>query len=163
MRGLGFYLRLAGQGIGKNGRVYLPYIITCIGMVMMYYIVGALETSSIIAEMRGGQTVQEIMVLGEIVVGFFSLLFLLYTNSFLLRRRKKEFGLYNILGMSKRNLARVLLLENLLVAALALVGGLGLGIVFSKLAELSLSRLLAVGPDFGFEISPAAIISCLKL
>ncbi|MCX4265650.1 MAG: FtsX-like permease family protein, partial [Firmicutes bacterium] len=76
-----------------------------------------------------------------------------------LRRRKKEFGLYNILGMSKRNLARVLLLENLLVAALALVGGLGLGIVFSKLAELSLSRLLAVGPDFGFEISPAAIIS----
>ena len=163
MRGLGFYLRLAGQGIGKNGRVYLPYILTCVGMVMMYYIVGALETSSIIAEMRGGQTVQEIMSLGEIVVGFFSLLFLLYTNSFLLRRRKKEFGLYNILGMSKRNLARVLLLENLLVAVLALAGGLGLGIVFSKLAELSLSRLLTVGPDFGFEISTTAILSCLKL
>ena len=163
MRGLGFYLRLAGQGIVKNARVYLPYIITCLGMVMMYYIVGALESSKIVAEMRGGSTVQDVMSLGEMVIGFFSLLFLLYTNSFLLRRRKKEFGLYNILGMSKRNLAWVLLLENLMVAALALVGGLGLGIVFSKLAELSLSRLLAVGPDFGFEISTVAIISCLKL
>lgn len=163
MRGFGFYLRLAGQGIVKNGRVYLPYIFTCVGMVMMFYIVGALETSSIVAEMRGGDTVQQILALGELVVSFFSLLFLLYTNSFLLRRRKKEFGLYNMLGMSKRNLARVLLLESLLVAALALAGGLGLGVVFSKLAELSLSRLLAVGPNFSFEISLAAIFKCLRL
>lgn len=163
MRGFAFYTRLAWQGITKNGRVYLPYILTCVGMVMMYYIVGALESSSVVAEMRGGDTVQQILSLGEVVVGFFSLLFLLYTNSFLLRRRKKEFGLYNMLGMSKRNLARVLLIENLLVAALSLAGGLTLGIVFSKLAELSLSRLLAAGPSLVFEISLSAIMSCLKL
>ncbi len=163
MRGFAFYTRLAWQGITKNARVYLPYIFTCVGMVMMYYIVGALEDSSVVAEMRGGDTVQQILSLGELVVGFFSLLFLLYTNSFLLRRRKKEFGLYNMLGMSKRNLAWVLLIENLLVAALSLAGGLGLGVVFSKLAELSLSRLLAAGPSLVFEISLVAICKCLTL
>lgn len=163
MRGFGFYARLAWQGITKNGRVYLPYIITCISMVMMYYIICALQTSTSLAAMRGGSTVQEILSLGQIVVGFFSLLFLLYTNSFLLRRRKKEFGLYNTLGMSKRNLAIVLLLENLFTAALALVGGLGLGILFSKLAELSLSKLLRGGPSLIFEISLPGMASCLSL
>lgn len=163
MRGFGFYTRLAGQGMLKNGRVYLPYILTCIGMVMMYYIVCALQTSTALETMRGGRTVQEIMSLGQIVIGFFSLLFLLYTNSFLLKRRKKEFGLYNILGMSKLNLARVLLLETILSAVLAVVSGLGLGILFNKLAELSLSQLLSSGPSMVFEISPAAIISTLKL
>ena len=147
MRGFGFYTRLAWQGMCKNGRVYLPYILTCIGMVMMYYIVCALQNSTAVETMRGGSTVQEILSLGQIVIGFFSLLFLLYTNSFLLKRRKKEFGLYNILGMSKLNLARVLLLETLLTAALALLSGLGLGLLFSKLAELSLSRLLSSGPS----------------
>ena len=163
MRGFGFYTRLAWQGMCKNGRVYLPYILTCIGMVMMYYIVCALQNSTAVETMRGGSTVQEILSLGQIVIGFFSLLFLLYTNSFLLKRRKKEFGLYNILGMSKLNLARVLLLETLLTAALALLSGLGLGLLFSKLAELSLSRLLSSGPSLVFEISPLAIISTLKL
>ena len=163
MRGFGFYTRLAWQGMCKNGRVYLPYILTCIGMVMMYYIVCALQNSTAVETMRGGSTVQEILSLGQIVIGFFSLLFLLYTNSFLLKRRKKEFGLYNILGMSKLNLARVLLLETLLTAALALLSGLGLGLLFGKLAELSLSRLLSSGPSLVFEISPLAIISTLKL
>ena len=163
MRGFGFYTRLAWQGMCKNGRVYLPYILTCIGMVMMYYIVCALQNSTAVETMRGGGTVQEILSLGQIVIGFFSLLFLLYTNSFLLKRRKKEFGLYNILGMSKLNLARVLLLETLLTAALALLSGLGLGLLFGKLAELSLSRLLSSGPSLVFEISPLAIISTLKL
>ncbi len=163
MRSFGFYTRLAWQGMLKNGRVYLPYILTCVGMVMMYYIVCALQLSTAVETMRGGSTVQEILSLGQIVIGFFSLLFLLYTNSFLLKRRKKEFGLYNVLGMSKLNLARVLLLETILTAVIAAVGGLGLGLLFSKLAELSLSRLLSAGPSLVFEISLPAIISSLRL
>ena len=163
MRSFGFYTRLAWQGMLKNGRVYLPYILTCVGMVMMYYIVCALQLSTAVETMRGGSTVQEILSLGQIVIGFFSLLFLLYTNSFLLKRRKKEFGLYNILGMSKLNLARVLLLETILTAVIATVGGLGLGLLFSKLAELSLSRLLSAGPSLVFEISLPAVISSLRL
>lgn len=161
-RRFGFYLRLAWQGICKNGRVYVPYIVTCVGMVMMYYIVSALSLSQNVADMRGGGDIQMLLGLGRNVIGFFALLFLVYTNSFLLRQRKKEFGLYNILGMSKLNLARVLLWETALVAGIAIIGGLGLGVLFAKLAELILTRLLGEGVRFQFDLAPEAMgLSCV--
>lgn len=100
----GFYIRLAGEGISKNRKLYFPYILTCICMIMMYYIVSFLSISKELASIRGGEMLQGLLSMGVFVVAVFALIFLYYTNSFLIRKRKKELGLYNILGMGKRNL-----------------------------------------------------------
>ena len=136
----GFYPRLALTGITKNRRIYLPYLLTCAGMVMMFYIVCFLSVNPTVRSIPGGDTMQTMLSLGCVVLGVFSLIFLFYTNSFLMRRRKKEFGLYNILGMGKRNLALALLWECLLTAAISFAGGLLCGILFSTLGVLLLSR-----------------------
>ena len=133
----GFYGKLALTGITKNKKLYYPYILTCICMVMMFYIISYLHYSDTIASMNGGQIMRSTLNLGSIVVGIFSCIFLFYTNSFLIRRRKKEFGLYHILGMGKLNIARILFWETLLTAVISLVLGIGFGILFSKLAELA--------------------------
>ena len=137
-----FYPKLAWTGIRKNKRLYTPYILTCMGMVMMFYIISFLASSALLTGMPGGDTMQGMLGLGERVIGVFALIFLFYTNSFLARRRKKEFGLYNILGMGKRNLARVLVWESLIIAAISLGGGLVAGVVFSKFAELAMVNIL---------------------
>ena len=139
----GFYSRLAWTGIRKNRRFYTPFILTCIGTVMMYYIVSYLATLPASIPMKGGATMQSVMELGRIVIAIFAAIFLFYTHSFLIRRRNREFGLYNILGMDKHHIGRILLWETLMVMGISLVGGLGLGIVFSKLAELALVKFLS--------------------
>ena len=144
----GFYLKLAMSGIRKNKNTYLPYILTGIGMVMMYYIVSFLSCSSSVESMRGGSVVREFLSLGSNVIGLFALILLFYTNSFLMKRRKKEFGLYNILGMGKNNLSRVLIWETLIISVVSIIGGLGCGILFSKAVELLIGRML--GSDVGF-------------
>lgn len=103
----GFYPKIAWTGIRKNSRLYTPYILTCMGMVMMYYIISFLNTSSILLSIPGGATMKTILGMGTGVICVFAVIFLFYTNSFLIRRRKREFGLYNILGMGKKNLALV--------------------------------------------------------
>ena len=92
----GFYIRLAGEGISKNRKLYFPYILTCICMIMMYYIVSFLSISKELASIRGGEMLQGLLSMGVFVVAVFALIFLYYTNSFLIRKRKKELGLYNI-------------------------------------------------------------------
>ena len=104
----GFYPKLAFDGIRKNKKMYLPYILTSIGMVMMYYIIIFLQFSQSIKDAVQSSTVSEILGLGSWVIAIFSCIFLFYTNSFLIKRRKKEFGLYNILGMDKHNLGIIL-------------------------------------------------------
>ena len=136
------YPKLAWTGIRKNSRLYLPYILTCIGMVIMFYIVSFLSTNDYIRSQKGGDEMQMVLGLGCGVIGFFSALFLFYTNSFLMRRRKKEFGLYNILGMGKWNIARVLLWETIMIAGISLLAGVALGILLSKIAELCMINIL---------------------
>lgn len=108
--------------------------------------------------MRGGAIVQTMLNLGTITVGIFSCIFLFYTNSFLIRRRKKEFGLYHILGMGKRNIARILFWETMLTALISLVIGIGFGILFSKLAELGMLRLMHAQATYSMQISPDSIL-----
>ena len=148
----GFYLKLALSGIRKNKKTYVPYILTGIGMVMMYYIVSFLSCSSSVAAMHGGDVVREFLSLGSNVIGLFALILLFYTNSFLMKRRKKEFGLYNILGMGKNNLSRVLIWETLIISVISIIGGLGCGILFSKAVELLIGRMLGSDVGFRFEI-----------
>ena len=151
------YPRLALDGIRKNRRLYIPYILTCIGMVMMYYILEFLSNSPLLEQMRGGGTVSVVLILGKFVITVFSALFLLYTNAFLIRRRNMEFGLYNILGMDKRSIGRVILWESLFVSVLGLAGGLVCGIAFSKFAELGLLKATHAQIDYRFRVIPASI------
>lgn len=152
-----FYPRLAWTGIKNNRRLYLPYILTCIGMVAMFYIMLSLSTGEFLDKMRGGTTLGSVLGLGAGVIGFFAVLFLFYTNSFLIRRRKKEFGLYNILGMGKRNIARVLFSETLILATVSLVFGLILGAALSKLAELGLAYFVESDAGYDFTVYPTAM------
>ena len=159
---LGFYPKLALTGIAKNKKTYIPYILTGIGMVMMFYIVAFLSKNHAVGAMRGGESVQGFLSLGITVIGIFSTILLFYTNSFLIRRRKKEFGLYNILGMGKGNLSRVILWESLIIAVTSIVLGLGCGVLFSKAAELLVSKLLNSTVGFNFTINKDALVMTLK-
>lgn len=158
----GLYLKLAWQGIRRNRRLYVPYLLTCIGVVLVFYILSFLSECPMLQQMSGGGVLSAILAFGAIVVGIFSFIFLLYTNSFLVRRRMTEFGLYNILGMNKRNLARILTWETLLIAAASLLFGLAGGVVLSKLAELALAYLLKLDVYMAFTISTNALwIACI--
>ena len=126
-------------------------------MVAMFYIMLSLSTGEFLDTMRGGATLGNVLGLGAGVIGFFAVLFLFYTNSFLIRRRKKEFGLYNILGMGKRNIARVLFSETLILAAVSLVFGLILGAALSKLAELGLAFFVESDAGYNFTVYPTAM------
>lgn len=155
-RGGRIYPRIALSGIVKNRRTYGPYLLSCIGMVMMYYILLFLMESDRVAAMKGGDTLQTMLSLGSGVYMVFIVIFLFYTNSFLIKNRKREFGLYNILGMGKGNLARVLIWESLMMAVVSLAGGLLCGILFSKFAELCMARILdgEISMSFSIEFSP---------
>ena len=150
MRGA-FYPKLAWNGIRKNKRLYLPYILAGSVMVMMFYILSFLSDSPAIAEMRGGSVVESILPLGSNVIGIFSILFLFYTNSFLIRQRYHEFGLYNVLGMDKRNIGKIMVWECFIVGIIAIVLGLVAGVALSKAAELVLLNLLGI--DINYELS----------
>ncbi len=158
---LDFYPKLAWTSITKNRKLYFPYLMTCICMVAVYFIICSTCSSPVIAAMPGGLQTQAIMGFGKLVIAFFSLLFLFYTNTFLLRRRSMEFGLYNILGMSKRNIVIIALFETLIVAGISLTAGLFFGLLLSKLSELCLLRLIKVGVDFKLFFSANAFFSTL--
>ena len=157
MKKLALYPRLAMMGITKNKQLCFPYILTCIGMVMMYYIMKSLSVCDLLKNISRGGSLMMILALGRIVIAVFALIFLFYTNSFLIRRRNRELGLYNILGMDKLNIAWVISLESIMTAAVGLFGGLFFGILFSKFAELGLLRVIHADVDYTFRVSPLAI------
>lgn len=148
----GIYRTLAWTGIKNNRKLYQPYILTCMGTVMMCYIISFLSTSPTFFAIKGGETVQSFLQMGVGVMEVFSLIFLFYTNSFLIRRRKKEFGLLNILGLGKWHLAKVMFVETLMTAGLTLFGGLFFGILFSKLAELFMIKVLGGTAAYGLSV-----------
>ena len=159
----GFYIRLAKDGIMKNRKLYFPYILTCICMIMMFYIIYYIGFSADFTKVRGGDMLQSFLSMGVFVIAIFALIFLFYTNSFLIRRRQKEFGLYNILGMGKRNLVKILVWENVLTAVISIVSGLFLGILFSKLAELAALRILGGDTGFAIRVEPKPIMATAAL
>lgn len=160
---IGFYPKLAFDGIRKNKRMYIPYILTCIGMIMMYYIISFLRYSDTVLYLTGAGTIKEMLEIGSWVIAIFSCIFLFYTNSFLIRRRKKEFGLYNILGMGKRNIGFILLWETLIIAFFSLAVGLFAGFAFSKLAELGLVNMIQGDVNYSLSVSFNAIAMTMTL
>ncbi|MCR1898919.1 ABC transporter permease [Irregularibacter muris] len=151
-----FYIKLAWNNIKKNSKSYIPYILTCIGMIIMFYNMCYL----LIAKEIGydDASLRSILGFGTIVTGVFAFIFLSYTNRFLIRQRKKEFGLFNILGMEKRHISRVMLLETLMISTISLVIGVLGGIAISKLLALLLLRIINFDVVFGFEIPINAVL-----
>lgn len=152
-----FYPKLAAGNIKKNARTYIPYMLTCIITVAMYYIVKSLSQNPGVKEMVGGGYLSELMFMGSHVVALFAVIFLFYTNSFLVKRRKKEFGVFNILGMEKRHLAWVLGWETVYLAIGSLVLGLFLGIVLDKFMFLLVGKIIDVAVPLGFFVSARVI------
>lgn len=152
-----FYAKLAAVNIRKNGRIYIPYILTCIFMISMFYIMLFITLNKGLSRIPGAMTLTSIMWLGTVVIGLFSIIILMYLNSFLMKRRKKELGLYNILGMGKNHIARVMTIENVYVAAGTIAAGLFFGILLSKLMLMLLLKMLDFSVPFGFEVSPIAL------
>ncbi len=155
-----FYPRLAWDGLRKNRRLVFPYMLTCICMIAMFYILAFLASPEITDLLpTGARTTAEIMTLGSYVIAVFSIIFLYYTNSFLIRRRAGEFGLYNVLGMNKGNLARIMTFESLITSAVSLFLGLFLGIVLSKLAELGLMRIIGGTITYSLHIDMGCVVN----
>lgn len=154
----GFYPKLALDGMRKNRRLYLPYLFTGAGMVAMYYILVFLEGCEQLTLCQGEATVRTVLELGTWVLALFSILFLFYTNSFLMRRRKKEFGLYNILGMGKGHLGIILFWETVFAAVFSILVGLGVGVLLSKAAELGMVRILRGAPGYDFSVSLSGLL-----
>lgn len=153
----GFYRRLAWDAIRKNRRLYIPYILTGAVMAMMFYILRYLSASPALEQMPGDSVLMSVLPLGSVVIGVFSLLFLFYTNSFLIRQRCREFGLYNILGMNKRNVSRLMAWETAFTALIAIGAGLPAGMALSKAAELVLLNLLHMDVTFRLYIGGEAL------
>lgn len=154
---MSLYTRLAWDGIRKNKRLYLPYLLTCVGMVTLYYMMSELCGSPLLDSMRGGTSSRLVLGLGTWVIAIFSALFLFYTNSFLVRRRQREFGLYHVLGLGKRHIALLCAIETLLTAAIALATGLVIGIGLSFAVELGLRASIRAEVDFAFRVSGAVV------
>lgn len=158
-----FYQKLAVNNIKKNGKTYFPYILTCISTIAMFYIMHFISVNDGLDSMSGGSQLKTILNLGTYVIGFFSVVFLFYTNSFLIKRRKKELGLYNILGMEKKHIAKLLLWETLFVAIISMILGLISGIAVSKLMFLVLLKILQFKVPMGFIISTNSIVKTVIL
>ena len=138
---LGFYPKLAADSIKKNKKLYLPYILTCCGISAMQYIMFYLSYYTENSGMIGGRTITTTLNYGIIVIVIFSIIFLNYSNSFLLRRRQKEFGIYNILGMSKKNITHIYLWENIIYILSQRFSELPLELPFQNLRNYFLHAL----------------------
>ena len=152
-----FYGKLAFGNLKKNGRLYLPYILAAIGIGAMFYIMLALTADEGIGKMPGAAELKMIMGLGCGVVMIFAVIFLFYTNSFLMKRRKKEFGLFHILGMEKRHIGKMMFWETCMVGFISIAGAAAAGVVLYKLVVLVLLRITGLEVPFGFTISASGI------
>lgn len=149
------YLRLAAGNIKNNRRFYFPFLFTAILTVACFFIMMSTSQSP---TLPGGETTRIIMYLGDIIVALFSVIFLYYTNSFLIKRRKKELGLYNILGLEKRHIAKVLAWETVLSGLIAIGLGLGLGALLDRLMYLLLLNLLHFDVSMTYTFLPRVAV-----
>ena len=160
---IGFYPKLAYNGICKNKRMYIPYILSGAVMVMMSYIIFFLASTEMLNQMKGGSVLRTLLPIGSVFLSVFSLIFMFYSNSFIIRQRNKEFGLYNVLGMDKGNLGRVMLWENLIVLGISTSVGLIFGIALSKFTELCMVNLLKEEISYTMRIDFTSLLKTLLI
>ena len=150
-------LRLAADGIRKNGKTYIPYLITGVITVAMYYIIRAISFAEGLSSFPGAQQVKSTIGVGAAVVAVFSWIFLFYTNSFLMKHRKKELGLDQVLGMEKRHVALMMFWETVITMVVDIAGGLVTGILFSRFLFLLLLKITRLDVPLQFAVEPRAM------
>lgn len=158
-----FFPKLAASNIKKNGKAYIPYILSCVMTVAMFYIVKSLSYNPGLKNMVGSSTMMTMMSMCSVMIALFAIIFLFYTNSFLVKRRKKEFGVFNILGMEKSHIAKTMAWENFYVTLISIAGGLVIGIALDKAMFLLIAQVLNEEISLGFFISDKAIISTVVM
>lgn len=159
-----FYSKFALNNLVKNKRFIVPYVLSAIFTIMSFYILSSLAFGDNLNKLPNGiEATKQVLSLGIIVIAIFSTIFLFYTYSFLVKRRVKEFGLYSVLGMTKKQIAKILVLETIFIAVTTIVLGIGLGIIFDKLMLLVLLKLFSATVTFGFSITPIAIVFSVLL
>ena len=159
-----FYSKFALNNLVKNKRFIIPYVLSTIFTIMSFYILSSLAFGDNLNKLPNGiDATKQVLSFGIIVIALFSVIFLFYTYSFLVKRRVKEFGLYAVLGMTKKQIAKILVLETIFIAIITLVAGIGLGILFDKLMLLILLKLFSATVTFGFSITPIAIVFSVLL
>ena len=147
-----FFPKLAASNLKKNSKVYAPFLLASIGITAMFFILRSLVYNSALQQdMRG------MLSMGVGITAVFSFIFLFYTNSFLMKRRKKELGLYNILGMEKKHISIMLFFEILYLFILTLIFGILFGFLLSKVMFLILLKMMDMGVTMGFEFSFKAL------
>ena len=159
----GFYLKMAWGNIRKNRNIYLPYLLAASVMTALFYIQGSLCDMVDISSMKGKRMMSSLLGISTPITGIFSLVILFYVNSFVMKQRKKEFGLYNVLGMEKRHLVRLMSVEILLVAVFSLVFGISGGALFSQLFFLIFYKMIRMEADLTMVIPRGAVIETLTL
>lgn len=158
-----FFPKLAADNVRKNKMTYLPYILTCILTVSIYYIVMSLSENPGLEQMTGSKILASFMTFGCDVIALFALIFLFYTNSFLIKRRKKEFAVFRILGMEKKHLAVTFAWETVYVACISLSAGILLGIAFDKAMFLLIAKIVDAKAPLGFFLSLRAVFVTILL
>lgn len=159
-----FYSKFALNNLVKNKRFILPYILSAIFTIASFYILTSLSLGKNLDKLpQGISATKQVLGFGVIVIAIFSAIFLFYTYSFLIKRRVREFGLYSVLGMTKKQIARILILETIFIAVITLVFGLAFGLLFDKLMLLVLLKLFIAGVSFGFVITPIAVFLTILL
>lgn len=156
-----FYPKMALSNINKNRQTYFPYIITCILTIMMYFMMGSILHNENVRNMNHGDMVIVLLNIGMWVTMIFAVVFLFYTNSFLIKRRQKEIGLYNILGMEKRHIAKMMFYETLFTAVVSIGIGMLMGMLFGKLMFLLLIKLIGSSEIPAFQIPSEAVVNTL--
>ena len=157
------YPSMALTNIKSSRKTYIPYMISCMLTISLYYIICSLSSNENLTDIYGGNTIQSYMGMGQFIVAIFAVIFLFYINSFLIKRRKKEFGLYNILGMEKRHIAKVIFMETLYTFLASFISGIILGILLDKLMYLVILRIFNESVPLGFYVSVNGIIMSLAL
>lgn len=157
MRKLSFYPRLALGNLWRNRSTYLPYLLACVVSVFTFYTMLAMNMNGALNGLRGESVVTSFTAIGTVILGIFCSVLIFYTNSFLIKRRKKEIGLYAVLGMEKGNIGMVLFFETLFTAAIALVAGLLLGMLLSRLLFLVLLRMIRFEVTLSMPVMPQAL------
>ena len=157
------YRRLAVTNMKNNRQFYVPYLLAGIVSVMMFYSMRAMQGNDAMSSMRGGMHLVLILTMGLVVIGIFVSILLFYTNSFIMKRRKKELGIYNILGMEKRHIAKVLFWESLISYVCSVVIGLVAGILFQKLLMMLLYRLTGLEQKIRFSVSGYGCLQTIEL
>lgn len=157
------YPKIALSNLKKNANIYVPYLITAVCSVITFYIMSSISRNKSLFHMPGGDSLKIIMGLGTVIIAIFAVIFLFYTNSFLIKRRKKELGLYSLLGMEKRHISKILFFETLYSWLFSMLIGLPGGILLSRLMFLLLLNIIHFDVTVQFSFSIISLAQTVML